>query len=96
MQPPRGLLLLLLLPLLLTPTHDRPGVSKERRFGDVPLVGGEEEDVSAGAVHLVGLPWMNGLLLHRFNLQGIQLLVKHLHEETPPIITIIGSCVDSI
>ena len=53
-------------------------VSQEGRPRHIPLVGSEEEDVSAGAVHLVGLPGMDGLLLDRLNLQGIQLLVKHL------------------
>lgn len=58
------------------------GVSKQRGARDVPLVGGEEEDVSAGGVHLVGLPGMDSLLLYRLNLQSIQLLVKHLNTHT--------------
>jgi hypothetical protein len=44
----------------------------------IPPVGCEEEDVRAGRVHLVRLAWMNGLLLHRLDLQRVQLLVKHL------------------
>ena len=53
-------------------------VGQERGPGDVPLVRREEQDVGAGTVHLVGLAGMDGLLLHRLNLQGVQLLVKHL------------------
>ena len=58
------------------------GVSEERGFGDIPLVGSEEENICTRAVHLVGLPGMDGLLLHCVDLQSIQFLVKHLQQ--PP------------
>ena len=57
------------------------GVSEQGRLGDVPLVGGKEEDVGTRAVHLVALARMNGLLLHRVDLQSVQLVVKHLLNE---------------
>jgi len=47
--------------------------------GQVP-VGREKEDVGAGGVHLVGLAGVDGLLLNIFDLEGVQLLVKHLKE----------------
>lgn len=59
--------------------EDVLGVGEQRGPRNVPLVGGKEEDVGAGGVHLVRLPGMDGLLLHRLDLQGIQLLVKHLN-----------------
>lgn len=46
-------------------------VRKQRWPGNIPLVGGKEQDVGTGGVHLVGLPGMDGLLLHSLNLQGI-------------------------
>lgn len=58
------------------------GVSKQRRPRDVPLVGCEEQDVGTGGVHLVGLPGVDGLLLHSLNLQSIQFLIKHLTAKT--------------
>lgn len=58
------------------------GVGQQRRPGDVPLVRGEEEDVGAGRVHLVRLPGVDGLLLHRLDLQSVQLLIEHLRAAT--------------
>ena len=61
------------------------GLRQQRRLGDGPLVGGEEEHVRAGAVHLVGLTRVNRLLLHHLNLQGIQLQIEDLaqvHDNT--------------
>ena len=57
------------------------GDAKEggREGGQIP-VGGEEEDVGAGGVHLVGLAGVDGLLLHVLDLEGVQLLVEHLGE----------------
>ena len=57
------------------------GVGQKRGFGDVPLVGSKQQDVGTGAVHLVGLTGVDGLLLYCLNLQGVQLLVKHLQTE---------------
>ena len=39
-----------------------------------PLVGGEQQDVGAGGVHLVRLARVDGLLLHRLDLKRVQLL----------------------
>ena len=54
------------------------GISEQRGFGDVPLVCGEEKNVGAGRVHLVGFSRMNRLLLDRLDLQGVKLLIEHL------------------
>ena len=53
-------------------------VSNKRGPGDVPLVGGEQEDVRTGRVHLVTFTRVDGLLLDRLDLKGLELLVKHL------------------
>lgn len=46
----------------------------------MPLVLGEEENVGTRRIHLVRLPWMNCLLLHSLDLEGIELLVEDLTE----------------
>ncbi|KAF8102925.1 hypothetical protein N665_0190s0042 [Sinapis alba] len=38
----------------------------------------KQKNISARAVHLITLPWMNCLLLNSFYLQSIQLLVQYL------------------
>ena len=58
------------------------GVGEQRRTRDVPLGGGEEQDVGARAVHLVRLTRMNRFLLHRLDADSVELLVKHL-SQTP-------------
>mmetsp|Transcript_35305 Transcript_35305/g.88749 ORF Transcript_35305/g.88749 Transcript_35305/m.88749 type:complete len:781 (-) Transcript_35305:276-2618(-) len=50
----------------------------EGRLGHGPLVRGEQQNVGARAVHLVRLARVDGFLLHRLDLQRVQLLVKHL------------------
>jgi hypothetical protein len=42
------------------------------------LVGREQEDIGARRVHLVTLTRMDGLLLHRLDLERLQFLIKHL------------------
>ena len=54
------------------------GVEEQRRPRHVPLVAGEEEDVGAGAVHLVRLPRMDRFLLDRLDAERHELLVEHL------------------
>jgi len=54
------------------------GVVQQRGLGDVPLVRREEHHVRAGGVHLVRLARVDGLLLHRLDLQRVQLLVEDL------------------
>ena len=51
---------------------------QEGRLTDLPLVGGKEEDVCAGRIHLVTLPRMNRLLLDGLDLQCIHLHVEDL------------------
>ena len=58
--------------------HHIARVGQQGRAGHVPLVRGEEEDVGAGRVHLVRFTRMDRFLLHRFNLQSVQLLIKDL------------------
>ena len=58
--------------------HDVLGVGEQARLAHVPLVGGEDEHVGARRVHLVRLARMDGLLLHRLDLERVQLLVEHL------------------
>mmetsp|Transcript_9904 Transcript_9904/g.16651 ORF Transcript_9904/g.16651 Transcript_9904/m.16651 type:complete len:467 (+) Transcript_9904:1679-3079(+) len=53
---------------------------KKAGLGDVPLVLGEEQDVGAAGVHLVRLARVDRLLLHRLDLQRVQLHVEHLAE----------------
>jgi hypothetical protein len=53
-------------------------VVEERRAGDLPLVGREEEDVRGGRVHLVRLSRVDRLLLNRLDLEGLELLVEDL------------------
>ena len=53
-------------------------ISDERRPGDVPLVGQEQEDICARRAHLVTLTRVNGLLLDSLDLQRLELLVEHL------------------
>lgn len=50
------------------------GLGHEGGLGHGPLVRREQQDVGAAAVHLVRLTRVDGLLLHRLNLQRIQLL----------------------
>ena len=60
-------------------------VSDEGRSSDVPLVGGEEEDIGAGRVHLVTLTRVDCLLLDGLDLKRLELLVEHLtqvHDHT--------------
>mmetsp|Transcript_12178 Transcript_12178/g.50989 ORF Transcript_12178/g.50989 Transcript_12178/m.50989 type:complete len:398 (+) Transcript_12178:2351-3544(+) len=54
------------------------GVARQRGLGHGPLVRREQKDVRARRVHLVRLARVDGFLLHRLNLQRVQLLVKHL------------------
>ena len=54
----------------ITDTH------QEGRLGDVPLVRREQQDVGAGRVHLVTLARVDGLLLHRLDVERVELLVK--------------------
>mmetsp|Transcript_51851 Transcript_51851/g.121766 ORF Transcript_51851/g.121766 Transcript_51851/m.121766 type:complete len:1251 (+) Transcript_51851:175-3927(+) len=54
------------------------GVGEERGLGNGPLVGGEEQHVRARRVHLVALARVDRFLLHRLDLQRVQLLVQHL------------------
>ena len=54
------------------------GVGEQRRLGALPLVGGKEQDVGARRVHLVRLARVDRLLLHRLDLQHVELLVKDL------------------
>ena len=66
-------------------TEKNTHVGDEGRSSDVPLVGGEEEDIGAGRVHLVALTRVDRLLLDRLNLERLELLVKHLtqvHDHT--------------
>lgn len=58
--------------------EDIVGVRDQAGLGHGPLVRGEEQDVRAGGVHLVRLARVDGLLLHRLDLQRVQLLVEHL------------------
>eukprot|EP01137_Pigoraptor_chileana_P034037 Opistho-2@25960 len=60
--------------------HRVLGVGEERRFGHVPLVCRKEENVGTRRVHLVRLARVDRLLLHRLNLERIELLVKYLAE----------------
>ncbi len=58
--------------------HHVIGVGHQAGLGHLPLVGCEQQDVCTGGVHLVRLPRMDGLLLHRLDLESVQLLVKDL------------------
>ena len=58
--------------------EDIVGVRHQAGLGHLPTVGREEQDVGAGGVHLVGLARVDGLLLHSFDFQSVQLLVEHL------------------
>jgi hypothetical protein len=51
---------------------------QEARLADLPLVGGEENDVCAGRVHFVAFSWMDRLFLHCVYLQTLQLHIEHL------------------
>ena len=44
---------------------------QEARLADLPLVGGEENDVCAGRVHFVAFSRMDRLFLHRVYLQAL-------------------------
>ena len=60
-------------------------VSDEGRSSDVPLGGGEEEDIGARRVHLVTLTLVDCLLLEGLDLKRLELLVEHLtqvHDHT--------------
>ena len=61
--------------------HRVLGVGEKRRSRDVPLGGGEEEDVGARAVHLVRLSRMDRLLLNSLDSDGVQLLIEHLQTQ---------------
>ncbi len=50
------------------------------------LVCGEQEDICARRVHLVTLTRVDGLLLHRFDLEGFKLLVENLTLEARQLI----------
>ena len=54
------------------------GVCQQRGPGDIPLVGGKEQDICTGRVHLIGLSGVDCLLLYRLDFQCIQFLIKHL------------------
>mmetsp|Transcript_67280 Transcript_67280/g.140139 ORF Transcript_67280/g.140139 Transcript_67280/m.140139 type:complete len:747 (+) Transcript_67280:1153-3393(+) len=54
------------------------GVGEQRGLGHLPLVCREQQHVRARAVHLVALAGVDGLLLHRLDLQGVQLLIQNL------------------
>ena len=60
------------------------GVGDQAGLGHGPLVRGEQQDVRAGGVHLVRLARVDGLLLHRLDLQRVQLLVEHLAPARQP------------
>jgi len=53
-------------------------VCHQAGLGHGPLERRKQEDVGAGGVHLVRFARVDGLLLHRLDLQGVQLLVEHL------------------
>mmetsp|Transcript_35223 Transcript_35223/g.88355 ORF Transcript_35223/g.88355 Transcript_35223/m.88355 type:complete len:558 (+) Transcript_35223:1414-3087(+) len=53
-------------------------IRHEAGLGHAPLVRRKQQDVRAGRVHLVAFARVDGLLLHRLDLQRVQLLVKHL------------------
>mmetsp|Transcript_12946 Transcript_12946/g.36299 ORF Transcript_12946/g.36299 Transcript_12946/m.36299 type:complete len:360 (+) Transcript_12946:1817-2896(+) len=52
----------------------------QRGLGNLPLECREEKDVGTGRVHLVALPRVDRLLLHRLNFQGVKLLIEDLAE----------------
>mmetsp|Transcript_10676 Transcript_10676/g.30496 ORF Transcript_10676/g.30496 Transcript_10676/m.30496 type:complete len:593 (+) Transcript_10676:6123-7901(+) len=56
------------------------GVMKQTWLGHRPLVGSEQDQIGAAAVHLVRLSGVDRLLLHRLDLQSVQLLIEDLHD----------------
>mmetsp|Transcript_18308 Transcript_18308/g.41869 ORF Transcript_18308/g.41869 Transcript_18308/m.41869 type:complete len:304 (+) Transcript_18308:1557-2468(+) len=56
------------------------GVVQETGPGRLPLVGGEQDQIGTGTVHLVGFSGVDGLLLHALDFEGIQFLIEDLHD----------------
>lgn len=51
-------------------------VRQERRSRDVPLVGGEKENVTRRRIHFVRFSGVDRFLLHGFDLEGFEFLVE--------------------
>lgn len=68
-------------------------VGQERWPGHVPFVRGEEQDVGARRVHLVGFTRMNRLFLDSLDLQRLELLIEHLTQIHDHRLVTVGSAV---